>query len=53
MCSSDLAVINDRVYYIDNDSSARPSARITLALQQMSQALYQGIRIDEQNGKTR
>ncbi|MCL2608598.1 MAG: ABC transporter substrate-binding protein [Treponema sp.] len=34
------AVINDRVYLIDKDSSARPSARITLALRQMAQAVY-------------
>jgi len=34
------AVINDRVYQIDNDSSVRPSARIILALRQMSQAVY-------------
>ncbi|MCL2244247.1 MAG: ABC transporter substrate-binding protein [Treponema sp.] len=34
------AVINNRVYMIDNDSSSRPSARIILALRQMSQAVY-------------
>jgi iron complex transport system substrate-binding protein len=34
------AVINDRVYQIDNDSSVRPSSRIILALRQMSQAVY-------------
>ncbi|MCL2805012.1 MAG: ABC transporter substrate-binding protein [Treponema sp.] len=34
------AVINDRVYQIDNDSSSRTSARIVLALRQMSQAVY-------------
>ena len=34
------AVINDNVYQIDNDSSSRSSARITLALRQMSQAVY-------------
>jgi iron complex transport system substrate-binding protein len=34
------AVINDRVYYIDNDSSSRPSSRIVLALRQMSEAVY-------------
>ena len=34
------AVINDRVYYIDNDSSSRPSARIVLALRQMREAVY-------------
>ena len=35
------AVINNRIYQIDNDSSSRPSARIILALRQMAQALYQ------------
>jgi iron complex transport system substrate-binding protein len=34
------AVINNRIYQIDNDSSARPSSRIILALRQMSQAVY-------------
>ena len=34
------AVINDRVYQIDNDSSSRPSSRIVLALRQMSEAVY-------------
>ena len=34
------AVINDRVYIIDTDSSVRPSARIVLALRQMSDAVY-------------
>jgi iron complex transport system substrate-binding protein len=34
------AVINDRVYRIDTDSSVRPSARITLALGQMARAVY-------------
>jgi iron complex transport system substrate-binding protein len=34
------AVINNRIYQIDNDSSSRPSARIILALRQMSQAVY-------------
>jgi len=34
------AVINDRVYQIDNDSSSRPSSRIILALRQMSHAVY-------------
>jgi len=34
------AVKNNRVYYIDNDSSSRPSARVILALQQMSEAVY-------------
>jgi len=34
------AVINDRVYLIDNDSSSRPSPGIVLALRQMSYAVY-------------
>jgi len=34
------AVINDRVYQIDTDSSVRPSARIVLALRQMAEAVY-------------
>jgi len=34
------AIINDRIYQIDNDSSVRPSSRIVLALRQMSQAVY-------------
>jgi len=34
------AVINDRVYQIDNDSSSRPSPGIVLALRQMSRAVY-------------
>jgi len=34
------AVINDRIYQIDTDSSVRPSARIVFALRQMSQAVY-------------
>jgi iron complex transport system substrate-binding protein len=34
------AVINDRIYQIDTDSSVRPSTRIILALRQMSQAVY-------------
>ena len=34
------AVINGRVYQIDNDSSVRPSSRIILALRQMSRAVY-------------
>ena len=33
------AVINIRVYQIDNDSSSRSSARIVLALRQMSEAI--------------
>jgi iron complex transport system substrate-binding protein len=36
------AVINNRVYQIDNDSSVRSSARILLALRQMAQALNPG-----------
>ena len=34
------AVINDRIYQIDTDSSVRPSFRIVLALRQMSEAVY-------------
>jgi len=34
------AVMNDRVYEIDNDSSSRPSARVLLALRQMAEAVY-------------
>jgi iron complex transport system substrate-binding protein len=34
------AVINNRVYQIDTDSSVRPSTRIILALRQMSQSVY-------------
>ena len=34
------AVINDYIYFIDNDSSSRPSTRVILALKQMSQAVY-------------
>jgi len=34
------AIINNRIYQIDNDSSARPSSRIILALRQMSEAVY-------------
>jgi len=34
------AVINDQIFYVDNDSSSRPSARIILALRQMSEAVY-------------
>ena len=37
------AIINNRVYQIDTDSSSRPSARIVLALQQMAQAVYPGL----------
>jgi iron complex transport system substrate-binding protein len=34
------AVINNRVYQIDTDSSVRPSSRILLALRQMFYAVY-------------
>ncbi|MDR2718698.1 MAG: ABC transporter substrate-binding protein [Treponema sp.] len=34
------AVINNRIYQIDTDSSVRPSTRIILALRQMLQAVY-------------
>jgi iron complex transport system substrate-binding protein len=34
------AVIENRVYQIDNDSSMRPSTRIVLALNQMAMAVY-------------
>jgi iron complex transport system substrate-binding protein len=34
------AVVNNRVYQIDTDSSVRPSTRIILALRQMSSAVY-------------
>jgi iron complex transport system substrate-binding protein len=34
------AVINNRIYQIDTDSSVRPSTRIIPALQQMSRAVY-------------
>ena len=34
------AVINNRIYQIDNDSSSRPSSRIILALRQMAQAVH-------------
>jgi iron complex transport system substrate-binding protein len=34
------AVINNRVYQIDTDSSVRPSPRIILALRQMAEAVY-------------
>jgi len=34
------AVINNRVYYIDNDSSVRPSTRIVQALRQIAHAVY-------------
>jgi iron complex transport system substrate-binding protein len=34
------AVINNRIYLIDTDSSVRPSSRIILALRQMAHAVY-------------
>jgi iron complex transport system substrate-binding protein len=34
------AVMNNRVYQIDTDSSVRPSPRIILALRQMAQSVY-------------
>ena len=34
------AVINNRIYQINTNSSARPSARIILALRQMARAVY-------------
>jgi iron complex transport system substrate-binding protein len=34
------AVINNRIYRIDTDSSVRPSSRIILALEQMARAVY-------------
>jgi iron complex transport system substrate-binding protein len=34
------AVIHNRVYQIDANASARPSSRITLALEQMARAVY-------------
>ena len=34
------AVINNRIYQIDTDSSVRPSPRIILALRQMAHAVY-------------
>lgn len=34
------AVINNHIYYIDNDSSSRPSARVIMALRQMQKAIY-------------
>jgi len=37
------AVINNRVYQIDNDSSVRSSARIVYALRQMQEAVYPGL----------
>jgi len=34
------AIINNHIYLIDNNSSSRPSARVILALKQMSEAVY-------------
>ena len=34
------ACLNNHIYEIDNDSSSRPSAKITLALRQMARAVY-------------
>ena len=34
------AVVNNRIYQIDTDSSVRPSSRIITALQQMADAIY-------------
>jgi iron complex transport system substrate-binding protein len=34
------AVINNRIYMVDGDSSSRPSSRIILALGQMARAVY-------------
>ncbi|MDR0554625.1 MAG: ABC transporter substrate-binding protein [Treponema sp.] len=42
------AVMNNRVYLIDMDSSSRPSARITLALRQMSRAVYPEVYDDKE-----
>jgi iron complex transport system substrate-binding protein len=35
-----VAVKQDNIYLIDNDSSSRPSSRIILALRQMAKAIY-------------
>ena len=43
------AVINNRVYQIDEDSSVRPSSRIILALRQMSQAVYPAAKTHQKN----
>ena len=44
------AVIHNRVYPIDTDSSARSSARITLALRQMAEAIYSEKEITPRRG---
>jgi len=41
------AVINNRIFYIDTDSSVRPSSRIIPALRQMSHAVYPELYINE------
>jgi len=38
------AVINNRIYLIDTNSSVRPSARVILALRQMQKAVYPDIK---------
>jgi iron complex transport system substrate-binding protein len=43
------AVINNRVYQIDEDSSVRPSSRIIFALRQMSQAVYPAAKTHQEN----
>jgi iron complex transport system substrate-binding protein len=45
------AVVNNRVFYIDNDSSSRPSPRIILALQQMAEAVYPNLTTLERSGE--
>jgi iron complex transport system substrate-binding protein len=40
------AVINNRIYQIDTDSSSRPSSRIILALRQMAWAVYPDVYTD-------
>ena len=42
------AVIHNRVYQIDTDSSVRPSPRIILALRQMAEAIYPEVGTDAQ-----
>jgi iron complex transport system substrate-binding protein len=43
------AVINNRIYQIDTDSSMRPSSRIIFALRQMSQAVYPTTKTNQEN----
>jgi len=43
------AVINNRIYQIDTDSSVRPSSRIILSLRQMSQAVYPTAKTHQDN----